>query len=223
MTATDPPVATVHPSLAMYLHGHRFAPTAGFLHDGIPIPCAGVEVRADALAATMFAAAFWALHRDGAIGIELEMKKRLRLVTTTRVVARLQDHTPRPGLEGAIVDTLDDGSEQAYVRDVVRDWFGDDVESPGHHVVRVEHEAAVDLGLIDRREVDAGRGRVMSWLAGATDMEEQPRCEAIAAVDVDRLATDWEAFQTEQPDLARRLVDTCADAIGSRAEIEHDD
>jgi hypothetical protein len=214
-------MSTLQPSLLMYLFADRFLEPKGFRHAGIAVPCRDdVEVRLDSLAPMMFAGALWSLREAGLVALELQSKKRLGLIPTTKVVVRRAGDAVRPGLEGVVLETLLDSGDDD-VKDLIRRWFGSDVESPHHDVVAVEIEEAIRAGLLARVETDAGRGRVLSTLLGSTKVSVEPQCDRIATVEgVDDLLARWQHFAATEPDLHTELVERCGKAITSRTEAD---
>lgn len=215
-----------HPSLLMYLFADRFFPPKGWRHVGVQVPCKDdVEVRLEPLAGAMVAAAFWSLRDAGLVHLELSKRKRMLVMPTTRVAARLTaDPGQRPGLEGVLVDQLREGRDD-HAHALVRNWFDGDVEDPHSDVIAVETEAAIELGLIHLLEVDAGRGKIAAKVFGSTVQKTEPQCHLIAGLEAEAMAVHdrWQRFAAAEQPLHAALVDQCESALNSRVEVEDPD
>lgn len=219
---------STHPSLLMYLFADRFLEPKGWRHVGVAVPCRDVEVRADQLASSMFAAALWSLREAGVLQLELSKRKKMLVMPTTRVAVRLTaDPGQRPGLEGAVLEALRKAKpKDDHVDALIRAWFGSDEKDPHSTVSGVEVEEAITQGLIQRVETDAGRGMIVAKLMmGNTKVSLEPQCERIAGLEgaSAQFRDRWQRFAADETPLRDTLLAECTSAINTRVESEGPD
>ena len=204
----------VSPALLGYCFADRLVAPARLKLTGVALPCRDVAVKADELAGTLFAISFWNLRRQGLLTLELVQKKRLGLFSETTVMAAPAGQAQRSGLEGVILANL--GRSGRPVRDVIRDWYREDVLNPAQYVVNAVLREGVEAGWMT--EVDTGRGKVGAALLGKTRVE--PVCERIAGLEgaFDEVNAEWGRFRAMEAILAKALVDACQQAVLSRRD-----
>lgn len=210
-------------STLLYLFADRLIPEKKFRTIGVEVPCKNVQVQLEELSGSLFAAAFWSLREQGVVGLEAFRARRMLVIPTTRVRVSRLGQAERPGLEGEILKTLDDKRDD-HVYDLIRRWFGSDSSSPGWDVLQVAVQEAVDLGYIDRVEVDKGRGAVTGFFLGKSEIKLEPHCEKISTLEerFNDFASRWQTFQTSEAALYGTLMDQCKKAINSRTESDND-
>ena len=197
----------------MYLFADRIVARDTPWTVGTKVPCTATKVRHNALAETMFAVAFFTLRRDGSVRLA---------ATHTKVVFRQRPDVivdplaaaQRSGLEGAALASLTVAGEDR-VSEVIRRWFGKQVESPWHDVILVGVEEAAALGYL--APVGAGRGGAGQKLVGRDGLLE-PVCQRITelAASFEDLAARWHRFERQEPELHGALCQACRRGIRSR-------
>lgn len=212
--------ATPSTSLLLYLHADQVVRPANRL-TGTHVPGVETRVHLSDLAATIFAAAFWALRDEGLITLEAIKKKVLFVFPSTSVRVTVRAPQERAGLEGAILALCGSMTGPIDVHGVVRAWYGEDVSTPYQMACGQMQAEAVQVGCLV--EVAAQRGLVAGLVRGRTNLDPVP--ERIA--DLDEQARNaiawWRRAQAEEPLLFKQLLGACRNAIASRSKSDSSD
>lgn len=209
-----PPASTL-----LYLFAEQVMPPDKALSVGVEVPCAGVKVQRAPLVTGLFSIALWHLRQHGLVTLEYQERKRM-MITTRQVLVTPAGAGPTGGpLEGQLMGVLVSAGPRS-VKDLVYQWFGEDVSDPYARVLAIAQQAAVALGAF--AEVDAERGAVGSFLLGKT--KYVPVCERReelrgAANDV---LGGWNSFRTAEQQLAGQIEESAKKAVTNRTERDDD-
>jgi hypothetical protein len=176
------------------------------------------------LAPHLAAVAFWSLHRQGAISLEVRRSKALGFISRTELVAGLgQPAQAIPGIEGQLLSVIG-RRKPGDVGGVVREWFGRPSSDVDGVVIRRVMEQASQTGLLSITREDAGRGLIGGVLRGKEKEIVAADAAAMASVagEISQVASDWLAFPQSQPDLSAELANRCQKALDSRKPVDSD-
>lgn len=215
--AQTAPAVAAPPSLLMLLFAHNFIPAAGMLGAGAVAPCQpSVKVNAHELVNQMMAAAFWNLHRQQFISIEIGAKEGW-IFKSTPVHVRLLRHETQSGLEHDFLETLRVRQTASTVEQTIMDFLQVDRPNPTQVMLDRAVEWAIHLGygsLANKR-----------GMFKPSELNFEQNCQLINSLEAAARAfqTEWQQFQTQDAALYKEIIKDCQDAIGKRKEVELND
>jgi hypothetical protein len=199
------PEGTPSVPVIFYLFADRIVPRHPLLVEGTPVPCTEVRVQKGALAVRLLSSAFWSLRQQGVIEIAIaESRPARRMLRRPDVRVSPLKRAERPGLEGAVIASLED---RETVHDVICHWSELGSTDPWHDVIAEVVKEAVGNGLI--REVEAAGGVLTKLLGDSVGLE--PVCGRIAALEgrFQQLDSSWLEFQGREKALHDGLIGQC--------------
>jgi hypothetical protein len=209
-------MADVQPSvpLVAYLFATRLLPERHRTPHGTHIPCTHEWVPTQPLAVLLFASAFWSLRNRGLIAMEVDGNSSNGLIAHHQDVSvrRLASES-RPGLEGAVMDHLED---EGTLCDVVCRWSGDGSTDPWHDTVHEEVAEALEWGYL--REVPNNGGVIARFLWRESELE--PNCGRIRSLEAEfgHFSTEWSRFRDREAPLHDRLNAECMRSLRACTE-----
>src|SRR5665213_2436472 len=196
--------------------------------DLVTVPGRPGRVHSKSVAAHIFAVALLSLHDLGLIALSLQSKKIL-FIKRTKVVATRIGGTGNPqGLAAASLAQFKPTDSSLTVRDIVRQWFGNDTPIPSMDIISSIESEAETLGLYRKvtgsNVASRATKRVAQVVAGGSFTYE-PVAELVASTEevASHMSDRWRQFGSDDPELKERLVKDVESAIESREPPEPPD
>jgi hypothetical protein len=202
-------MAEVEPSvpLVVYFFADRLLPPRKGAN-GMHLPCSAESVQTQSLAVLLLSVAFWSLREQDLVELHLVHHSTTRWpVHHHDVNLKRLDRDSRPGLEGALLENLED---ETTLCDVVSKWSTRHSNNPWHEVIEEEVAEAAAAGYLRSTSAD---GVLTRLLGSGTELESD--CTRIAGLDGDflRFQVSWSDFQENEPLLHDHLRSECKRAL----------
>lgn len=209
-------MSDVEPSVPLiaYLFADRLLPPRRNSH-GTHVPCSTQCVHTQSLAVLLFSAAFWSLREQTLIGLNIvEHPSRRWPLHHHDVELKTLDRATRPGLEGAVMDNLED---ETTLCDVVCRWSSKHSNNPWHDVIEEETAEALAAGYLKPASENTG---VLARLIGHGN-ELESDCSRIAGLEREfsRFHESWTDFQEDEAPIYEHLTAACKKALLTCTEL----
>lgn len=199
-------------SLLLYLTPERVVPNRGHIPgNNAQIPGRDLKVNKLELTSALLAVALWELHFLGSVDLAI-VEGKVLFKKTSHVQVTLKQPLERGGIEGEVLALLRQ-KPSTSVKDLLRQWFREDMPDPwGHVLTAVQREGVVCgyLTPVKRGVVDVLKSKLAVEANAQALVMVQPACEAVI--------NGWLQFTASQPTLTSQLLRDCSAAIRSRHE-----
>jgi hypothetical protein len=201
-------MSDVEPSapLIAYLFADRLLSSRPARPQGTHVPCSDEYVQTQPLAVLLFATAFWSLRERALIAMDVADDPGTRWhVHHVAVNVKRLDTASRPGLEGAVMDNLE---EEGTLCDVVCRWSSLHSNNPWHDVIEEEKSEALSAGYL-RAVTENNSGVLARLLGNGTELESD--CSKIAGLETQfhRFHGSWKAFEEKESTFYDHLTADC--------------
>ena len=204
-------MSDVEPSVPLiaYLFADRLLPPRRNSH-GTHVPCSTQCVHTQSLAVLLFSAAFWSLREQALIELNIVEHPSTRWPVHHHHDVNLKrlDRASRPGLEGAVMESLED---ETTLCDVVYRWSDKHSNNPWHDVIEEETAEALAAGYLKPASENTG---VLARLIGHGN-ELDSDCSKIAGLEgkFSSFHESWGDFRENESPVYEHVTTECKKAL----------